>query len=254
MERPAAVLFDIGSTLWSSPAEDPDALARCYGRGREIIGDAGLAAPPMDTLIEAVEGYFAEWEDVWRSAPGRVEQPATTEYVEQALARLDLKLDAKALAAFTAAILDTSVYTAIVEPPEPENPAALRDLRSLGLRLGCVSNAFMPAAVLHRILDARGLGEHCEFTISSCEFGIRKPDRRIYEEALRVLGLPGPAVVFVGDRVDADVEGPAAVGMRTILSHQYRQEDPGKGAVQPDQVVGHLSDLVSHLRILREGV
>src|SRR6266545_5369866 len=209
--KPRAVLFDIGSTLWSSPAEDPGALARCYGAGRDVIIAAGLVAPALEDLILTVEGHFAEWEDTWRSEPGRVEQPPTTEYVERALAKLDLELPAAALAAFTAAVLDTSVYTAMVEPAEPANGAALRALRDLGLRLACVSNAFMPGSVLQRILNARGMGEDCEFTISSCEFGIRKPDPRIYQEAARKLGLPAPAVVFVGDRVDADVEGPAAV-------------------------------------------
>jgi FMN phosphatase YigB (HAD superfamily) len=250
--KPRAVLFDIGSTLWSSPAEDPDALARCYGWGRDVIIAAGLVAPPLEDLIQTVEGHFAEWEDIWRSEPGRVEQPPTAEYVERALAKLDLKLPVAELAAFTEAVLDTSVYTAMVEPQEPENGAALKALLDLGLRLACVSNAFMPGSVLDRILDARGMGEHCEFTVSSCEFGIRKPDPRIYQEAVRRLGLPAPSVVFVGDRVDADVEGPAAVGMQTVLTHQYRQEDPGKGSRRPDYVVSHLSELVTYLGGLLE--
>src|SRR5438552_17930680 len=101
MHVPKAVLFDIGSTLWSSPAEDLGSLARCYGRAHAIILAAGLPAPPVDALIEAVEGHFARWEDIWRTEPGRVEQPATAEYVAEALAKIDVKLDAKSLAAFT---------------------------------------------------------------------------------------------------------------------------------------------------------
>lgn len=253
MEKPQAVLFDIGSTLWSSPAEDPDALARCYSRGLEVITSAGLEAPAIEALIEAVEGHFAEWEDIWRVEPGRVEQPPSPEYVARALAKLDLLLEEPHLVAFTEAILDTSVGTAETLEPEPENVAALARMRDLGLRLGAVSNAFMPASVLHRILDARGIGQHLEFTISSAEFGIRKPDPRIYEEALRVLGLPGPAVFFVGDRVDADVEGPAAAGMRTALTHQYRREDPAKGRVRPDVVVANLGELADYFEgLLRD--
>src|SRR5439155_358134 len=137
--------------------------------GLEVITSAGLAAPAIEALIEAVEGHFAEWEDVWRHEPGRVEQPPSPEYVAKALAKLDLNLEAAALAAFTEAILDTSVGTATVLAPEPENAEALARMRALGLRLGAVSNAFMPASVLQRILDARGLGEHIEFTISSAE-------------------------------------------------------------------------------------
>src|SRR5262249_52642109 len=160
MERPQAVLFDIGSTLWSSPAEDPAALAACYGRGLAVIEAAGLALPAIEALIDAVEGHFAEWEDTWRTQPGLVEQPPSAEYVARALERIEVALGAEPLAAFTEAILDTSVGTATALAPEPENGAALARMRSLGLRLGAVSNAFMPAHVLHRILDARGLGQH----------------------------------------------------------------------------------------------
>src|SRR5262249_55880888 len=123
MERPQAVLFDIGSTLWSSPAEDPAALAACYGRGLAVIEAAGLAPPAIEALIDAVEGHFAEWEDTWRTQAGLVEQPPSTEYVSRALERIEIALAAEPLAAFTEAILDTSVGTA--GPPAPPARKAL---------------------------------------------------------------------------------------------------------------------------------
>jgi FMN phosphatase YigB (HAD superfamily) len=92
-------------------------------------------------------------------------------------------------------------------------------------------------------MDERGLGEHLEFTVSSCDFGWRKPHASIYQEALRLAGSTADQAVFVGDRLDADVQGPAAIGMRTVLTLQYRQEDPSKAPVKPDAVIDHLSDL-----------
>src|SRR5690606_37578969 len=132
-------------------------------------------------LIDAVEGYFAEWEEIWRCDASLVTQAPTTEFVATALERLGVKAPDDALAAFTDAILQVSVGTAAVEPPEPGMPEALAALRDLGLRLGCVSNAFMGAATLHRIMEERGMGQHLEMTISSCEFGYRKPHPAIYE-------------------------------------------------------------------------
>ena len=43
-------------------------------------------------MIEAVEGHFAEWEDTWRTKPGLVEQPPSTEYVARALERIEIAL------------------------------------------------------------------------------------------------------------------------------------------------------------------
>jgi putative hydrolase of the HAD superfamily len=238
-----AVFFDIGSTLWSSPAEDAGALAFCYGRGRDALLRHYGDAPAMDDLIAAVEGYFAEWEDRWKADNTQVHQAPTADFVRDALRGLGIDPPQDVLGPFTEAILETSIYTAKTLEPEPGMPESLEALRGLGLRLACVSNAFMGAAVLDRILDERGLGPHCELTLSSCELGIRKPHPRIYEAALEALGVDGPEAAFVGDRLDADVEGPAALGMRTVLTHQYRQEDPSKAKVAPDAVIRHLSEL-----------
>jgi FMN phosphatase YigB (HAD superfamily) len=243
MPKPRIVLFDIGSTLWSSPAEDPGALEYCYGRGRDILVEALGDAPSMDELIHAVEGYFADWEEVWRRDATAVTQEPTTDFVARALKQLGLTPAPAVLAAFTDAILETSVYTAKVEPPEPGMPEALAGLRELGLRLGCVSNAFMGAKVLHSIMEERGLGQHLEMTISSCDFGWRKPHPSIYEAAVATMGAENDEVIFVGDRVEQDVVGPAKLGMRSVLTLQYRQEDPESSAVKPDAVIAHLSEL-----------
>jgi putative hydrolase of the HAD superfamily len=248
MTAPRAVLFDIGSTLWSSPAEDPKALSFCYTRAREVLLKSldSSQIPPIEALIEAVEGCFAGWEEVWRQDAGQVDQPPTTEYVARALAQLDLSPSPEALADFTNELLETSVHTARGLELEPGMAEALAGLKQLGLRLGCVSNAFMGAATLLRIMEERGLRSYFELAISSCEFGMRKPHPSIYKEAARMMQLRPQEIIFVGDRLDADVAGPAAAGMRTVLSHQYRQEDPSQAEIQPDRVVKHLSELVPY--------
>jgi HAD superfamily hydrolase (TIGR01509 family) len=248
--KPRAVLFDIGSTLWSSPPEDPGALAYCYGRGRAVLVEALGDAPDIDTLIRTVEGHFAAWEERWKQDPTLVVQGPTSAFVAEALAEIGLEPPPAALEAFTEAVLDTSVHTAKVEPPEPGMREALASLCDLGLQLACVSNAFMGASVLERILEERGLRPYCLFTISSCELGYRKPHPAIYRAALERLAATPGEVIFVGDRLDADVEGPASLGMRTVLTHQYRQEHPAKARVKPDHVVRHLSELVPYVEDL----
>jgi putative hydrolase of the HAD superfamily len=243
MPKPRAVLFDIGSTLWSSPPEDPASLVRWYTRGREILVQALGDAPPVEALEHAVEGYFAEWEEIWRQDASIHTQAPTTDFVATALGKLGIQPPADALAAFTDAILQVSVGTAVVEPPEPGMPEALAGLRALDLRLGCVSNAFMSAATLHQIMVERNLGQHLELTISSCEFGYRKPHPAIYKSAVERMGVDASEIIFVGDRVEQDVVGPAKLGMRTVLTLQYREEDPESGAVKPDAVIRHLSEL-----------
>ena len=212
-----------------------------------MIEQESGVVPDIETLIETVEGYFAEWEEIWREDANRVQQPPTTQFVAEALQRINLELAPPALERFTDIVLETSVFTAKTEPPEPGMREALAALKQRGLRLGCVSNAFMSATTLHRIMEERGFGPYLDLTVSSCDLGSRKPDAAIYEEALRRMGVSAEETIFVGDRLDADVEGPAALGMRTVLTHQYRQEDPDGARVKPDRVIGHLSELVDYV-------
>jgi len=243
MTRPRVVLFDIGETLWSSPPEDPQALADCYGRGREVLLRALDNVPPVPELVEAVESHFAEWETKWRSDPTIVEQRPTPDFVAEALSRLGVVPPEDALADFTAALLETSIYTAQAEAPEPDMVDAMAALKDLGVRIGCVSNAFMTANDLHRIMEQKGLGQFLELTVSSCEAGYRKPHPAIYQAALDGFEVDAPAAIFVGDRIYADVEGPAKLGMRTVLTTQYRKEEPDLSRVQPDLIISHLREL-----------
>ena len=253
MTKPRLVLFDIGETLWSSPPEDPAALAGCYGRGREILARALEDVPPVEALIDAVEGYFAEWELKWRADNSLVEQPPTEHYVATALARIGVRAPDDALADFTAALLETSIYTAQAESPEPDMVEAMAALKDLGVRIGCVSNAFMTASDLHRIMEQKGLGRFLELTVSSCEAGYRKPHPAIYQAALDGFQIDASEAVFVGDRIYADVEGPAKLGMRTVLTLQYRREEPDLSRVRPDLIISHLKELAPWVESLLDG-
>ena len=103
--HPKAILFDIGSTLWSSPAEDQNGLNYCYDCGREALITALSDVPERDILIEAVEGYFAEWEERRKTDATLVEQRPTADFVAEALLRVgvtapvDARLAAQDLAA-----------------------------------------------------------------------------------------------------------------------------------------------------------
>ena len=92
-------------------------------------------------------------------------------------------------------------------------------------------------------MEERGLGQHLEMTISSCDFGWRKPHPSIYEAAVSKMGVTNSEVIFVGDRVEQDVVEPAKLGMRSVLTLQYREENAEASPVAPDAVINHLSEL-----------
>ena len=95
--------------------------------------------------------------------------------------------------------------------------AMLADLRRGGVRLGVVSNTFVPGTVLDRHLAKLGLLEYFPIRTYSCDVRYRKPDPRIFRLALERMELPASATMFVGDKLVADIRGASRAGMITVL-------------------------------------
>lgn len=105
----------------------------------------------------------------------------------------------------------------------------LEETRARGLRIGIVSNTFDPPDLLHADLASDGVAERVDAIVFSSELGLRKPAPEIYRAALDALGVDPANALFVGDRVREDVQGPAALGMRTCLVTYFRVDGGDHG-------------------------
>lgn len=80
-------------------------------------------------------------------------------------------------------------------------------------------------------LRSTGLDEFFPTVLVSGDFGYRKPDRRLFEEALKAMNLQASEVVFVGNDMYRDVYGAHAAGMKTVFfksnqgDHEYHGAD-----------------------------
>ncbi len=90
----------------------------------------------------------------------------------------------------------------------------LLKLKRDGYRLGIISDTW-PSVITR--LKSYGLYDLFDCMTFSYERGIFKPDIRIYEDALKKMGLPAENTVFVDDLVK-NLDGAAAAGMPGILS------------------------------------
>ncbi|MGE3075937.1 MAG: HAD family hydrolase [Dehalococcoidia bacterium] len=126
-----------------------------------------------------------------------------------------------------------------------ERDRVFESIRSRGLRVGFVSNTLTAPELMRRRLAEFRLLEHAEAAVFSVEHGIRKPNPEIYRAALRLMRANPEDTVFVGDRVREDVRGPQSVGMRGVLTHEFRQEEVGDS--EPLAVVSHLTEILDLL-------
>ncbi len=105
------------------------------------------------------------------------------------------------------------VYDPQVHIPE-EAPAVLARLKDAGYRLGMVSNRDLP---FDDQLEEMGLRDCFHFTLAGGEVNSFKPERAIFEEAVRRAGTLAPETMYVGDNYFADVVGALRAGLLPVL-------------------------------------
>jgi putative hydrolase of the HAD superfamily len=107
-------------------------------------------------------------------------------------------------------------------------------------KLGIVSNFAIPECVL-KLLKADGLEGLFDAIVVSGAVNKRKPSPEIFTGALKMLGVSAAETVFVGDTIDADVEGPKAIGMKVVYIERREQKKSEKFC--PDQTIKSLTQL-----------
>lgn len=108
------------------------------------------------------------------------------------------------------------------------------------VKLGIITNGFTQ---LQRVrLEATGLYEHFDVLVISEEVGIAKPDGRIFDHALSLMGLPmRERVLMVGDTLESDILGGLNAGMTTCWVNSMGKIAPNH--IQPHHEISSLVEL-----------
>ena len=232
-----AVLLDYGHTLVDFHRTE-EALREAYEQIRaRIEAVAYMEVPELLDLIERVAGGVDRLvAESYRER--RMEELDLASGFRESLSAVGFDLPDDLIEHII--VLDHSAYSRSITI-EADMIEVLRDLRARGYRIGLVSNVSLLPQLMRGDLDRLGVGPLMDATVFSSEIGLRKPDPRIFTEALRRLGSEAAETVFVGDRLYDDATGARGVGMRAIQTVQFRaEEDP---EVQPDGRIEHLSEL-----------
>jgi putative hydrolase of the HAD superfamily len=106
---------------------------------------------------------------------------------------------------------------------EPGTAETLAELKARGYTLGVVSNADGRVA---NFLELAGLARWLDFVVDSGAVGVEKPQRAIFEIALRQAGVLPAEAIHVGDVYEVDVLGARAAGMEAILLSAHGDAAP----------------------------
>ncbi len=121
-------------------------------------------------------------------------------------------------------------------------------LHEMGIRMGIVSNIISTSLVPH-VLNEYGISQYMECIVMSSSTGIRKPDPRIFEIAMREMGVRPEETGYVGDTVSRDVLG----ARNANLGLSIQIENPsiahrdvafqGTDAPKPDYLIRELDEI-----------
>jgi len=184
------------------------------------------------------KAYVGARDALYEQADAKLEEPHFNVRIAGALKRLgyDCRVsDLLVVGATNAFCEQFMTYVSIDANAEH----MLRELHGK-YKLGIVSNFAIPECV-DKLLERHGLAGFFDVVVVSGAVNKRKPSVEIFKHALGHLGVKPEEVVFVGDTVDADIQGPKAVGMRTIYIERRPQENVETAC--PDQTIKNLNEL-----------
>jgi len=234
-DLPRAILLDLDDTILDFTAS----AARCWQRVCERFAPRIEGLAPATLLAAIAQGRLWFWDDPERHRRGRLDlKRARREIVAAALSQLDV--DAPALGNEMADTYALERKGAIELMPGAID--ALCTLRRQGIRLALVTNG--TAQEQRHKIDRFDLGKFFDCIVVEGEFGVGKPDERVYLHVLAELQVEPDETWMVGDNLEWDVGAPQRLGVLGIWLDYAGQGLPEGSPVCPDRIIRSLPDLV----------
>jgi putative hydrolase of the HAD superfamily len=214
MMAPRGLLFDYGDTLVEEvgvdvPAGNAWLFAQASYRPSGVTLDDVLARARMITTDVASLRERVHLEIAW---------PTLTRLIHDYFGvRFDRPMPELELGFWKA-----SVHTRVMRGAQ----AALDQLHRAGLPMAVVSNTSYGEHVIRGELARHGLTDRLAFVMVSSDYSVRKPNPLLFEVAASRLGIAAHEIWFVGDRLDTDVAGAKAAGMKAVWFNRGGERAP----------------------------
>jgi putative hydrolase of the HAD superfamily len=238
---PRAVFFDMDGTLldWRSGMEETW-RAVCAAGCADLpeLGEGG--ADRLHEAVVAAREHF--WADPQQARWGRMDLLAASRtIVGQALSALGM--DAPGAAAAIATDFRARRDAGIA--PFPGALELLAALRAAGTRLALITNG--AAGYQRRNIDRFDLAPRFDCVIVEGEFGVGKPDERVFHHALAACGVAPGETWMVGDDLVFDVLTPVRLGMHAVWIDPTGAGLPEAAPARPHRIVRAVHELAAPL-------
>ena len=237
MERlPRAILFDLDDTIISASAATPHAMEQVCAQFSPRT--PGVSAEGLFSALQKAAMEY--WSEPDRQRQGRLNPAAATLFIaKSALDSVGAHDDSGLAEELAQSYLTTRERSLRLYPGAIET---LEKLRGEDVRLALVTNG---SAEGQRGKVVRfGLERYFGCIVIEGEFGVGKPDERVYMHALETLDTQPEDAWMVGDNLEWEVATPQRLGLRGIWVDWAGVGLPEGTSVRPDRIVRAISELV----------
>jgi putative hydrolase of the HAD superfamily len=120
----------------------------------------------------------------------------------------------------------------------PYTHEILKHLKEKKYVLHLITNGFEKTQ--WKKLNNGNLGQYFEEVITSETSNSVKPNKEIFEYALKITGASLHESIMIGDNLDADIQGAINAGMNSVFVNHINADFKG---IQPTYVIYHLKEL-----------
>jgi putative hydrolase of the HAD superfamily len=231
---PHAIFFDMDGTIldWTTGMEE-SWIASC-----EAHCTGGLfVAAEMHAAIRERRTWF--WSDSNRAKQGRMDlDAAAREIVRHAF--IDSGLDQAELAYRIAD--DYRARRLAVLFPYPGALETLAAVRGRGIRTALLTNG--EARNQRRSVERHSLEQYFDCIIIEGEFGVGKPDERVFRYALEACGANPESTWMVGDSLEADIAPAVSLGLHAVWVDELGDGLPEGTAARPHRIIRAITELL----------
>ncbi|MGZ3837001.1 MAG: YjjG family noncanonical pyrimidine nucleotidase [Flavisolibacter sp.] len=224
------LFFDLDHTLW-----DFDANARATLQQLHL--DLDLAARGVHDFEQFHRNYLQHNEKLWaRYRNGYIRQEELR-LKRMWLTLLDFKIADEALAMqLNELFLQLLPARTLLFPDTLE---VLQYLEDRGYQMHIITNGFEETQ--HSKMRYSGLKHFFKEIITSEGSGSLKPQKEIFDFALRKAGALASESIMIGDSLEVDIAGAAKAGLDQV--HVHYLDNPPEGNIAPTYTISALKEL-----------
>ena len=235
-DRPKAIIFDMDDTILS----DDEAAEKCWRQTCDSFGSRIKGATNdvlLAMIMEIRRFYWTDFEFI--RLIGLNLRDARLEILTTAFSRLSIE-DAPLANEMTDSFMALKSATVELVPGVLDT---LAQLRREGVRLALITNG--PAQEQRKKIKYARLEPLFESILIEGEFGIGKPDPRVFHHTLERLNVQPEETWMVGDNLVGDVGGAQAVGIYGVWVDWRGSGLPEDSTVTPDHTIRSIVELVN---------